>query len=99
MAFLFSNDPASLEAEASNIGELTYLEAQLHFWRKKGCKGKLHNLIHFIRKTPQRRERFSECYKVANASDNKVLRLQVVCGFIAKPAEMLLSLLTRRCSI
>jgi hypothetical protein len=90
MAFLFGNDPASLEAEASNIGESTYLEAQLHFWRRKGSKGKLHNLVYFIRKTPQRRERFAECCKVANTTDDEVAGMSKFSNFFAK-------LLTRRC--
>jgi hypothetical protein len=71
-AFLFGNDPASFEAKASNADELTYLEAQLDFWRKKGSKGKLHNLVYFIRRTSQRRERFSECCRVANFTNNEV---------------------------
>ena len=71
-AFLFGNDPASLEAEASNADELTYLEAQLHFWRRKGSKGKLHNLVYFIRRTSQRHERFLECCKIASFTNEEV---------------------------
>jgi hypothetical protein len=71
-AFLFGNDSASIEAESSDFNNTDYLNAQLAFWRKKGSKGKLHNLIHFIRKTPQRRERFFECCKVANAMEDDI---------------------------
>lgn len=31
------------------------------FWRKRGCIGRLHNLIRWIRWTPQRREAFISC--------------------------------------
>jgi hypothetical protein len=55
MAFLFGCDQESIEAEMPSFGKTDYLEAQLAFWRRKGSKGKLHNLVHFIRKTPQRR--------------------------------------------
>jgi hypothetical protein len=67
MAFLFSNNQASIEAETSDFKNIDYLDAQLNFWRKKGSKGKLYNLIYFIRKTLQRRERFFKCYKIINA--------------------------------
>jgi len=35
---------------------LDRLEAELEAWRKKGPIGKLHNVVVFIRRTPQRRE-------------------------------------------
>jgi hypothetical protein len=72
MAFLFGNNQASVEVETLDFGNTDYLDAQLNFWRKKGSKGKLYNLVYFIRKTPQRRERFFECYKVANAKKNNI---------------------------
>lgn len=53
-AFLFGNDPEAFEAEA-NIQEKKALAS----WRKLGPIGKLHDIVTFIRKTPQRRERFS----------------------------------------
>jgi hypothetical protein len=71
-AFLFGNDPASLEAEILHLSDSSIVEAQLDFWRKKGAKGKLHNLVYFIRRTPQRRERFSECYGASKFSDDEI---------------------------
>jgi hypothetical protein len=34
-AFLFGNDPASLEAEIPNMIDSSIVEAQLDFWRQK----------------------------------------------------------------
>ena len=51
MAFLFGWDQESVEAEMPSFGKTDYLEAQLAFWRRKDSKGKLYNLVHYIRKT------------------------------------------------
>jgi len=68
-AFLFGNDAESFELETSNLREISHLEALLAHWRKQGPLGKLHNTLVFIRKTPQRREAFSDCCKSAKESD------------------------------
>jgi hypothetical protein len=69
MAFLFGNDYASIEAESHNFSNIIYLDTELEFWRKKDSKGKLYNLIYFIRKTLQRRERFFKYYKITNTKE------------------------------
>lgn len=43
------------------------IEAELTLWRKRGSLGELHNIITFIRRTPQRREDFQRCCKVYGA--------------------------------
>ena len=35
--------------------------AELDFWRKKGPVGKLHNIVNYIRGSPQRRMAFTAC--------------------------------------
>ncbi len=37
-------------------GDFTKVE---EFWKKFGCLGRLHNLVRYIRFTPQRREEFT----------------------------------------
>jgi hypothetical protein len=72
MAFLFGNDSASLEAEISDTTNSTILDAELSYWRKKGVKRKLYNLVYFIRKTLQRRERFFHYCKASNVINNEI---------------------------
>jgi hypothetical protein len=69
-AFLFGGDQECFEdIEISYSQPITTLEAEIAFWRNKGVLGKLHNLIVFIRKTPQRREKFFDQYKAAKVID------------------------------
>jgi hypothetical protein len=58
-AFLFGNDPEAFEAETMVADILQQEKKALASWRKLGPIGKLHNIVTYIRKTPQRRERFS----------------------------------------
>jgi hypothetical protein len=61
-AFLFGNDEGSFDFE---ISKLAYLRPEvrqaletLAFWRKRGPIGRLHNIITWIQRTPQRRQQF-----------------------------------------
>lgn len=61
-AFLYRENAESFEVEMSDLDlkkleEKYYLEL-LAAWRKKGPVGKLHNIVIWIRRTPQRRQIF-----------------------------------------
>lgn len=71
-AFLFAEDKDSFEnVEIHSSVPMTALEAEMAFWRNKGPLGKLHNLVVYIRKTPQRREAFQACYKTAKVDNDE----------------------------
>src|SRR5438876_8961117 len=57
-AFLYGDDPESFEAEIFVNAALAREKAELLAWRKHGLIGKLHNIVVFIRRSPQRREIF-----------------------------------------
>jgi hypothetical protein len=61
-AFLYGKNAESFEVEISDLDlkkleQKNYLEL-LAAWRKKGPVGKLHNIVIWIRRTPQRRQTF-----------------------------------------
>jgi hypothetical protein len=58
-ALLFSKDEESLSIEQN--ANLSYLptEHEMNSWRKKGPLGKLHNLVVYIQRSPQRMASFS----------------------------------------
>jgi hypothetical protein len=71
-AFLFGGGKDSFEdVETDSSVPMTALEAEIAFWRTKGPLGKLHNLVVYIRKTPQRREAFQACCKAAKVEDDE----------------------------
>jgi hypothetical protein len=45
------------------------LEAVDRFWRGRGAVGRLHNIVRYIRWTPQRREAFARCKKGGKLND------------------------------
>ncbi|EGU83980.1 hypothetical protein FOXB_05506 [Fusarium oxysporum f. sp. conglutinans Fo5176] len=57
-AFLYGEDFESFEAESQVFDLLGWREDDLRHWRKKGPMGKLHNVVKFIRSSPQRCELF-----------------------------------------
>jgi hypothetical protein len=72
-AFLFGDDPVAFELEIENAEklklEIRHEQELLMLWRKRGSVGKLHNLILWIRRSPQRRQAFREA---SNAADKNV---------------------------
>jgi hypothetical protein len=62
-AFLFGNDPEAFEVETVVAGLLQQEKKALEAWRRLGPVGKLHNIVTYIRKTPQRRESFVKLAK------------------------------------
>ncbi|KAL9561303.1 hypothetical protein ACKAV7_014658 [Fusarium commune] len=57
-AFLYGNNAASFELQSEAYDILERVEEDLEHWRAKGPVGKLHNIIKFIRASPQRTEAF-----------------------------------------
>ncbi|RYC80249.1 hypothetical protein BFJ63_vAg16870 [Fusarium oxysporum f. sp. narcissi] len=57
-AFLYGDDAASFELQSEAYGMLERVEEDLEHWRAKGPVGKLHNIVEFIRASPQRTEAF-----------------------------------------
>ncbi|KAG6989179.1 putative AC9 transposase [Fusarium oxysporum f. sp. conglutinans] len=57
-AFLYGDDAASFELQSDAYGMLERVEEDLEHWRTKGPVGKLHNIVKFIRASPQRTEAF-----------------------------------------
>ncbi|KAM0738258.1 hypothetical protein ACQRIT_007450 [Beauveria bassiana] len=59
-AFLYGEDFEAFEAESQVFELLSRPEEDLRHWRKKGPVGKLHNIVKFIRSSPQRSELFKQ---------------------------------------
>jgi hypothetical protein len=57
-AFLYGDDADSFELQSLALEVLQREEDDLQHWRRKGPVGKLHNVIRFIRASPQRSEAF-----------------------------------------
>uniref|UniRef100_A0A0C4DI06 HAT C-terminal dimerisation domain-containing protein n=1 Tax=Fusarium oxysporum (strain Fo5176) TaxID=660025 RepID=A0A0C4DI06_FUSOF len=55
-AFLWGEDPDSFEREAFTEAAFQVEERELRLWRKRGAVGKLHNIVRFVRASPQGRE-------------------------------------------
>ncbi|RKK70590.1 hypothetical protein BFJ68_g18383, partial [Fusarium oxysporum] len=55
-AFLYGDDAASFELQSEAYDMLERVEEDLEHWRAKGPVGKLHNIVKFIRASPQRTE-------------------------------------------
>lgn len=55
-AFLWGEDPDSFEREAFTEAAFQVEERELRLWRKRGAVGKLHNIVRFVRASPQRGE-------------------------------------------
>jgi hAT family C-terminal dimerisation region len=59
-AFLFGKDPDAFEKEVRDCNDDI---KERDSWRQRGPIGKLHNIVVYIRRTPQRREDFEEKVK------------------------------------
>lgn len=59
-AYLWGHEAESFETEILINSTLAREQAELLSWRKQGPVGKLHNLVVFIRRSPQRRETWQE---------------------------------------
>ena len=79
-AFLFGQDTSAFERATALEDENEPLDAQVmrdaqKAWRQRGTVGKLHNVIIFIRSSPQRREAFKKVQISDSTVDSKLLSL------------------------
>lgn len=88
-AFLFGKDADSFELESDINGMRGLAEQDLHHWRSKGPIGKLHNIVKFIRSSPQRSEYFK---RIAHEQEYDGYRL---CEESTAELEVLLNNETR----
>ncbi|KAL3955841.1 hypothetical protein ACCO45_009860 [Purpureocillium lilacinum] len=71
-AFLFGKDAESFELESEINCMRGLAEQDLSHWRAKGPIGKLHNIVKFIRSSPQRSEHFK---RIAQQEEYEEYRL------------------------
>jgi hypothetical protein len=74
-AFLYGDNFESFEREAWDNNARADDEpdqANAYYWRQRGPIGKLHNIVKFVRASPQRSERFKAISKEAEAEDYKL---------------------------
>ncbi|KAK5995167.1 Putative AC9 transposase-like protein [Cladobotryum mycophilum] len=65
-AFLYHEDSEAFEQESQLYYMADRLDDDLRHWRKKGPVGKLHNIVTFIRASPQRSEQFKKAAEEVN---------------------------------
>jgi len=68
-AFLFGEDAAAFELDAGAYDLQQRYEEDLQHWRRKGSIGKLHNIVKYIRSSPQRAEAFRKHANDFEATD------------------------------
>ncbi len=67
-------DPEALEQESQKYEFEGDLEADMRLWRQMGPVGKLHNLVKWVRSSPQRSEYFREVIQEAvEVGDDAIL--------------------------
>jgi hypothetical protein len=57
-AFLFGTEYDAFEKDIESTKEKSELLQELKLWRRRGPVGRLHNIITYICRSPQRREKF-----------------------------------------
>ncbi|KAK4150430.1 ribonuclease H-like domain-containing protein [Chaetomidium leptoderma] len=62
-AFLYGEDFESFEQEARAYEAIDRINDDLRHWRKRGPVGKLHNIVRWVRSSPQRSEFFKATIK------------------------------------
>ncbi|RKK75295.1 hypothetical protein BFJ68_g18116, partial [Fusarium oxysporum] len=83
-AFLYGDDAASFELQSEAYDMLELVEEDLEHWRAKGPVGKLHNIVKFIRASPQRTEAFKAYAKeqeevdTYNLAEESTAELEVI---------------------
>jgi len=74
-AFLWGTNSAAFEAEINSHHKIEQEAEELEAWRQKGPLGKLHNIITWISRSTQRRERFEEKVQHLHGMGTKALGL------------------------
>lgn len=83
--FLYGKDEEVFSAEVYGVSKDPDMKKQLEVSRKKGPIGKLHNIVTFIRQSPQRRERFRSMEVSQFDLDNETMKdLMVVCDNVTR---------------
>lgn len=83
--FLYGNDEEIFIAEVYGVSRDPDMKKQLEVWRKNGPIGKLHNIVTFIRRSPQRREQFRLMEVSQFDLDNETMKdLRVVCDNVTR---------------
>lgn len=81
-AFIFVNKSETFEADIAIAENTNDFEAAMKLWRKQGAIGKLHNLIRFIRASPQREAMFMDIAESIpselDESDNSKYHLTII---------------------
>jgi hypothetical protein len=77
-AFLYGHETDAFEKNIESFREQSDLLKELKLWRKRGPLGKLHNIIIFICRTPQRRERFANIRSFDSIEKGDFDHLQLV---------------------
>ena len=76
--FLFGQETEAFEAEITLQQALEDDIKELQLWRKRGAVEKLHNIVTFIRRTPQRREAFENLISLDTLALDNFQNLQLV---------------------
>jgi hypothetical protein len=69
-AFLFGDDSTTFEITSDVLEQQQQEQPALEHWRKMGPVGKLHNIVKFIRASPQRMEAFRDIAREDDATGN-----------------------------
>jgi len=83
-AFLYGEDFESFEQESQTYKAMDRIDDDLRHWRKRGPVGKLHNIVRWVRSSPQRSEFFKATIKEADdgsgicLSEESTLELQLL---------------------
>jgi hypothetical protein len=77
-AFLYGTNFDTFEKDADHAREHSEQLNELNLWRKRGPVGKLHNVVGFICRTPQRREKFAACKGFTNDEKESFNHLNLV---------------------
>jgi len=70
-AFLYGEDSESFEQESQALEAAALLDDELQLWRQKGPIGKLHNIVKWVRSSPQRSEYFQSVVHEAVDEDDR----------------------------
>lgn len=77
-AFLYGKEFDAFERDIENVREHSELLKELNIWRKRGPVGKLHNIITFICRSPQRRDKFADIKQFTDDDQEDFNHLKLV---------------------
>jgi hypothetical protein len=77
-AFLYGKEFDAFEKDIDTVKEHSEILKELQLWRKRGPVGKLHNIIIFICRSPQRREKFANIKALSSEESEQFDHLKLV---------------------